>query len=64
MTSAGCPEKLQNRDKAEMGEATASLAAATEISVDSVVAAFLFIYLFFYQDWMEFLHLLKNKEQH
>lgn len=55
-----CPEKLQNRDKEEMGEAAASLAAAaTEISVDSVVAV-----LFFYQDWMEFLHLQENKEQH
>lgn len=52
MTSAGCPEKLQNRDKAEMGEATASLAAATEISVDSVVAAFyLFIYFFIRTGW-------------
>lgn len=57
MTSASCPEKLQNRDKEEMGEATANLAVVAEISVDSVVAAF-------YQNWMEFLHLQKNKEQH
>lgn len=62
MTSASCPEKL--RDKEEMGEATASLAAATEISVDSVVAAFSKFFLFFYQDRMEFLHSQKNKEQH
>lgn len=58
MTFASCPEKLQNKE--EMGEAAASLDAATEISVDSVVA----VLFFFYQDWMEFLHLQENKEQH